>query len=217
MASIRNLSRAVLAALAMTPAFAQALTLRADFSGTSHAEQILQFPPVPVSWYDDQPISGWFEVEIADAQPFDPENPGSYWYNGGPQRASFTVRGEQFGFASDALNPGVMSFDDHPNGQSLGFRSDILPKYHGYLFTISGPSGSLFDGSDPSTIRILPGAPYSFSTGFADATAAMRVGITLDRMNFRVLAPVPEPSTVLLMLGGGVALICWQRRRKPAL
>lgn len=215
MATSRTL-HALIATLALAPALAQALTLRADFSGTSHAEQILQFPPVPVSWYDEQPITGWFEVEIADAQPFDPENPGSYWYNGGPQRASFTLRGERFAFASDALNPGVMAFDEHPAGeQSLGFRSDILPKYHGYLFTISGPSGSLFDASDPSTIRILPGAPYSFSTSFADASAAMRVGITLDQMNFRVLTPVPEPSIALLLLGGGVALLGWQRRRKP--
>lgn len=217
MASIRNLSRALIAAVAMAPALAQALILRADFSGSSHAEQILQFPPVPVSYYDAQPITGWFEVEIADAAPTDPENPGSYWYNGGSQRASFTVRGQQFDFFSDASTPGVIAFDDFQGHQLLGFRSDIFPKYHGYLFDIGGPSGSLFDAGDPATIHILPGAPYSFSASFADATAAMRVGITLDRMNFRALAPVPEPSTALLLLGGGAALLAWQRRRKPPL
>jgi hypothetical protein len=201
----------------MIPLATNALTLRADFSGTSHAEQILQFPPVPVSWYDEQPITGWFEVEIADATPTDPDNPGAYWYNAGPQRASFTVRDQRFDFASDAFNPGVISFDEYLGNQSLGFRSDILPKYHGYLFTISGPSGSLFDTSDPATIHLLPGAPYSFSASFADATAAMRIGITLDQMNFRALAPVPEPSIALLLLGGGAALLGWQRRRKPAL
>jgi hypothetical protein len=216
MALLRFPSTAIVTAALMLPLSANALTLRADFSGTSHAEQILQFPPVPVSWYDKQPVTGWFEVEIADARHLDPENPGPYWYNGGPQRASFTVRGQRFEFASDALEPGVMTFDDHPGGQSLGFRSDIFPKYHGYLFTISGPSGSLFDASDPSTIHVLSGAPYSFSTSFADATAAMRVGITLDQMNFRVLTPVPEPSIALLLLGGGAALLGWQRRRRPA-
>ena len=220
MKKIRNLSQALIACVVLAPTFAQALILRADFSGTSLVSQTVQFPPMPVSWYDAQPVTGWFEVEIADATPAVPDRPdGPYWNNGGSQRASFTLRGERFDFFGDASDPGVIEFYNYDvfGHQQLNFRSNPSAMGTSYFFGITDPTRSLYDTYDPASINILPGAPYSFITSFSDREAGILVHMVLDQMNFRVLSPVPEPSTALLLLGGGVALLGWQRRRKAAI
>jgi PEP-CTERM motif-containing protein len=226
MTPIRVLLPAFLAGALMLPVAANAITIRADFTGIVSAEQSLPFAPRPPEYYDGYAVTGFFEVDaVAPLH----HQVGDYYLNlYGSQRLSYTVRDQTFDFhnppasaptPSDpyAGNPGVLQMHSNAGGQSVTFMSNIFPKYDGAVFGIEGPAGSLFDAFDPATtLRLTPGVNYSFGTGFTSGAASMHFGVALASMNIRVISPVPEPSVALLLLGGGVALAWQQRRRRAA-
>jgi PEP-CTERM motif-containing protein len=218
MTSFRSLMPALVAASLSVPVAADALILRADFTGVATAQQSAQWPPRPPEYYEGQRVTGFLEVNVVEPLY---HQVGDYYHNiSGTQQLSYTVRDQTFAFDNSPGNPfegdpSVLLLSSYMGRQSITFMSNIFPKYDGGSFTVSGASGSLFDGVDPTTLRLTPGADYSFSTGFASAAASMWFGVALDSMNFRVITPVPEPSIALLLIGGGAAL-AWQRRRRSA-
>jgi hypothetical protein len=78
--------------------------------------------------------------------------------------------------------------------------------------TLTG--AGLFDDLDATTIA-FSGKPL-FGTDFADAGAAMHFAVDVRHVNFTHAAAIPEPSTLVLMLGGAVALACCTRQRRTA-
>jgi hypothetical protein len=203
---------------------AQAFYLSGSFSGTAQAEGLpLNFtPPRPESFYDGAVVSGTFEVHVPDPQ-FQVGSDSHAYYlngNGGWLSLTYDIKDARFQFRVDTPPPtfptdasvilltpalGADSF------QSVMFLTTFMPKYDGASFQLRGPSGSLFDGLDATTLRFPTGTPPAFSTGFSSSEANMRVTVDVSQVTFQNTSPVPEPGTTVLFLAGCCALLAWRK------
>lgn len=217
------------AAFLMAGSQAQAFYLSGSFSGTAQADGLpLSFtPPRPESFYDGAPVSGTFEVNVPDPQ-FQVGDDSSAYYlngNGGWLSLTYKIKDAEFQFRVDTPPPDGMPTDASvvrlsatgaDSFQSVQFLTSFMPKYDGGSFTLRGPAGSLFDGTDATTLRFPPGTPPVFTTGFSSSEANMRVTIDVSQVTFQSTSPVPEPGTTVLFLAGLCALLAWRTLRQRA-
>jgi hypothetical protein len=187
-----------------------------SFSGIVHADALpLPFPPPrPIGYYDGAAVNGTFSVNLV-APHFQVGGDGyAYFVNGdgGAFSLSYDIRDEHFSYSADhsvieLRNPAG------PSGmQSATFLTDFMPKYLGGWFDLIAPPDSLFSGLDVNTLHLDPGATPIFKTSFADAPAGIRVEVEVGAVHFDA-APVPEPSTVTMLLVGCVLMACFAKMR----
>lgn len=197
---------------------AQAFYLGGSFSGTVQAQQLpLNFsPPYPESYYDGAPITGTFEINAPNLTSVSPYNEGGFL------ALSYTIKDTQFSYLIDGNDPAngylpsvVQLYDSSGGQQSAMFSSGFIWKYQGASLTLTGPSGSLFYNSDPSTLYVDPNTPPTLNTDFSNAAAAMWFDVDVQHVDYRYepAVSVPEPGTGALFITG-CALLAWQRRRQ---
>lgn len=223
-----------LSLVVLTPQPAQALLIQGNFEGVAHvtpAPLLTGTPLHPLSYYDGAPVSGSFEVNVPASAPYQvfSGGPGNdsymYFFNGdaGSLSMSYTIKDARFDFVT-ASSPGPTSLlwleaspdsPGFPASQRLSFVSDTSSRFYGASFSMTGPAGSLFDGKDPNTLRFDPSTPYTFGTSYFKSGLEGWFSIDLARVSLLspVTAPVPEPATTLLLVGGG-GLLAWRIRRR---
>lgn len=225
--SPRGLVRAALfcAALACAPMAAHGARFTGTFEGIATAVGLpLNFePPRPVSYYDGAPLTGTFDIFVPDATPnqISPFEWGNFLNgNGGYFSMSVDVKDAHFDVFQGDVDPASGAFpsvfwlSSGDDWQFVQFMTDFQPKYSGGIVTLRGPRGSLFNGLDPSTLHLDPGALPTMSGYLADADASIRLTWEATAVSFQLAAPVPEPAPLLLLaLGGGVLAACRGRAR----
>ena len=219
---------ALAAAVACACGPAEAIVLSGTFSGVASAEPLpLNFPPPrPVADYDGAPISGSFEVNVPGPTFHQGSADGTFGYflngNGGYLSMSFRILGEQFDVHQASAPPGstefpsIIALGTGPALQTAQFLTDFRPRYSGGILTLSGPTGSLFSGLDPSTLHLDPSALPSLHAYFADSRAAMAIQFDATSVAYTLSTPVPEPTVAWLWLAGAIGVARLRRpRRRP--
>jgi hypothetical protein len=194
---------------------AQALlgSVSGSFEGTVQAGLLpLNFtPPHPDSYYDGAPIVGSFEFELVDPRPVGAGGSGYFTDPAGSLNVTYTVRGETFAYQaglSATPDAPVLLLQPAASGglQSITLLTSFMPKYEGATLEFIGPG--LFSGLDARSIDFSHGHPR-LATSFASASAEMLFSVDVRQVKYGDIAsPVPEPSTVLLLVFGGLALLC---------
>jgi hypothetical protein len=195
------------------PVQAQPGSVSASFEGTVQATQLpLGFtPPHLESYYDGALIVGSFEFELSNPQQVDADGSGYFTDPAGLLKLSYTVLGQTFAYqvglsaTPDApvillqpANPGML--------QSVTLLTSFMPKYEGATVELTGPH--LFNGLDAHSIDFSSGHPR-LATSFASASAEMLFSVDVHRVAYSgTPSPVSEPSTVLLLMLGGLAMLC---------
>jgi len=194
-------------ALACPHATATPFHIGGSFAGIAQADQLPlpSEPPQPESYYDGAPVTGTFELYVPSPQPqsFSPD----YFLNtGGWMSLTYRIRDMSFSFFVGSRDPmqtadsSVILLTAGSPLQSALFLTTFMPKYYGATFSLTGPTGSLFDGHDANTLHLDPSQPPSFTTWFADAQ--MHVTVDITQYTVLELAAVPEPTTAGLLLLG---------------
>lgn len=169
-------------------------------------------------------------------------NPSTVWYNnvrdfdsdgtgrvGGFTNLSFTLKGvtHEMVYMSpghrDSARIGLTPASASNPVQSVLFIQPVIPMagsmdpVHLAWLRLSGPPDSLFQGTDPLSLRVDPSTLMSFEAGFYLQTLGLTVSdIRTTATDFRFdrnVSAVPEPGTTALLLAGMVVLVGWQRRR----
>ena len=195
------------------PIQAQPATLTASFSGTVQATELpLGFTaPHPASYYDGVPIVGDFEFDLVSPQ-LQSSGAGYAYFTdpAGLLKATYTVQGQTFAYQVGlSATPGapVILLQAATSGtpESVTLLTSFMPKYEGATVELIGPG--LFSGLDAHSIDFSSAHP-TLATSFASASAEMLFSVDVNRVVYGgAPSPVPEPPTVLLMLGG--ILMLW--------
>lgn len=200
---------------------AQAFQLSGSFSGTAdaYALPIPHRPPPSLLGYDGATVTGSFAFDIANPQfqgLIDPElalvSPG----DGSTFNIFFNVNGHRFDYAaSSPPEPDSLMLTSTPEFQAFSLYSSFN-SFNNAVLTLGGPPGSLFSGFDPTTLHVDPTRSYGLSPTFSDGTLGLGINVNVTELRLNTAAPVPEPTTVSLLLLGGAILTCAASRRKTA-
>jgi len=106
-------------------------------------------------------------------------------------------------FAVDPLTPGL------PGGQVIGFFPDLV------VGTLGGKKNAIGPGESLGTLFDITGGDYS-DVLTALGTGSLRIAVTGSQSAVNSGAPVPEPSTMLLLLSGLAGLGFFRRRKMAA-
>jgi len=185
-----------------------------SFSGIVHADALpLPFPPPrPVSYYDGAAVNGTFSVDLV-APHFQVGGDGyAYFVNGdgGAFSLGYDIRDEHFSYSAEHSVVLLLDPSGSSGMQSATFLTDFMPKYLGGWFELTATPGGLFSGLDVNTLHLDPGAAPIFQTGFADSSAGIRVQVEVGAVHFDPM-PVPELSTVNMLMVGCLVLACFAR------
>lgn len=197
----------------------QAFQLSGSFTGTAAASALpVGFePPTPISFFDGAAVSGSFVIDVPHPQFQVGDGDSAYFLNGndGTFAMSFTVHGRNFDYAvnSPPDDPSVLLLANSSTAQSLTVLTTFIPKYEGAWLTLSGPSGSLFSGLDATTLHLDATRPYAFGASFRDYSSALGLDVNAADVHLNTTTPVPEPTTVSLLLLGGALLAGAARKR----
>ena len=196
------------------PIQAQPVTLTASFSGTVQATELpLGFTaPHPASYYDGAPIVGSFEFDLVNSQ-LQSSGAGYAYFSdpAGLLKATYTVQGQTFAYQVGlSATPGapviLLQAATAGTPESITLLTSFMPKYEGATVELIGPG--LFSGLDAHSIDFSSGHP-TLETSFASASAEMLFSIDIDHVTYGgTPPPVPEPPTVLLLMLGGIAMLC---------
>jgi len=204
-------------------ASAQGFSIQGSFSGIADAETLPLGtpPPRPESYYDGALVTGTFELLAPAVEPYIVGADYAYFLNpGGLFSLNYTIRDESFSYVvgGDGGTGGVILLQPGQGGsttQTVTFLTNFIWKYGGASFSLSGPSGSLFDGVDGTTLH-SPTSPPLFSTHFDNASAGMYVNVDVTDVQFGGVSPVPEPASVGMFAAGLALLLGWtSRTRRP--
>jgi hypothetical protein len=107
------------------------------------------------------------------------------------------------------------------NAQSLQFEADngayaLSVSFAGNNLPLNVLSSGLSPSGIPYTVYGVDIAPYSSQTGLLEFTESFSASVELDDISFSTTAVAPEPSTLALILTGGVAFAASAYRARDA-
>lgn len=207
----------LLAALALCAAApSHALTVTGWFQGTVINGDVTPVnvpPPYPLEYFLGAPATGHFTIEIDDdaasQQPF-----GRFVPVPGTLDVGVTVRGVDFAYTTipGSGEPGIWAPD--ASGRNLDLWSNYRPRFHGFILGFQSDDASLLAGPTPADYRLDTTTVSDISFYFASAEVSAWFDVGVTAFGFGTLAaPVPEPSTALLLALGVAALAGHQRRK----
>jgi len=197
---------------------AHAVDLLGTFSGTVQQAQRLPHasdPPHPESYYEGAAVTGSFVLSVTNPalQTIIDGVTAVYGNDAGSLAVSYALKGETYSFdfnPSDPLSPRsdillyLSASDASAQDQALSFSARSLLN-----FSLTGPVGSLYEGTDPDTLHADPAVGYTGTTSFTSGAAEMVFTVALSNVYLQTAAPVPEPATWTLLFAG-TALLVWR-------
>jgi hypothetical protein len=179
---------------------AQAVVVSGAFAGM--ASVIDHFPnPSGSPTSDDTPVTGSFTFDVGTWEDLSTgQGPSNGGLAVGAATVSLTYASGFSGTFGGSMAMTSLTLADTPEGQRMTW-STTSGLYDSFSLNFAGPSGAFVEGADLTTVHAGPIDLSRSSATFGGHWTQGRLSFTDLRFD-PVTAPVPEPGTWLLMLGG---------------